>query len=251
MRIFRKAFFIVNAVLLVLSACGNNTEAPVTTDPGTSTTTSAVVERNLVFTGKTSGGQVVAIEFFDDYLKSVLNGRDDNAVPTSGPNFPTAYELPFELKVTSFYYYGKQVDVTCEKDIYVNRVEQTFLHGTLPNGHTAIFSIGFDGMFYACDTILSASCDMPTDWVAQGPQDEITMIGISPSTIFGMPIYNKDFICNGSDGNEYTVGLYGTYDDGHVHAHSFFNIKTGVYTGVVSVKKAGSLDNPINLFLGQ
>jgi hypothetical protein len=252
MRTFRKAFFIINAVLFVLSACGNNTSAPVTADPATTTSASTAAPLDLVFTGNATGGPVVSIEFFDDYLEKVLAGNPyDNSIAGSEP-FDFTHELPFELKITSFYYYGSKVDVTCAKNIFVNRIK-TVLNGSLPNGHTAIFSMGSDGVFYACDTIVHASCDMPSYWIAQGSQDEITLSDMFPGqTIMGTySPYNPTFTCSGSDGNDYTVGLYGDYDYQNLSIHSSFDILTGVYSGVVSVKRTNYLDHPINLFIGQ
>jgi len=106
-----------------------------------------------------------------------------------------------------------------------------------------------NGFFYVCDTTLTPTCPAAA-WALQGPQDEITnieMVSNDPSNPANL--YNPKYTCTGSDGNDYIVGLYGTYNAMTPNINDTFNIKTGILNGVVSVKMKNYNNNPIYLFV--
>ncbi|MCX6112483.1 MAG: hypothetical protein NTY22_04255 [Proteobacteria bacterium] len=243
MKNLKGVFSIVAAILFVVSSCSNNTTA--SSSSGSSTTTT-VVASALIFSG-IADGATVTVAFFDDYLEKVLNGNPYNNI-TNTPPASIPYLLPFEIKITSFYYYLKGVDITCSKDVYNNKVFG-ILTGSLPNGHEAIFAMSIDGYFYACDTTINSVCSGAA-WVPQGPQDEITSISM-PKTDPSNPAnpYNPTYECTGSDGNDYIVGLYGDYYQSNLHINNSFNIKTGIFNGVISVQMKNYNDKPIDLFV--
>ena len=247
MKCLKGLFSIIAVILFVVPGCSNNTITPSTS--GASSATTAVASR-LVFTGN-ADGVVVDISFFDDYLEKVLDGNPYNN-SVSVPPVQSWYVLPFEIKITSFDYYfnytRNAVDITCSKDVYNNKVD-TYITGSLPNGHQALFAMSTDGFFYTCDTTLTPTCPT-TSWVVQGPQDEITSINMvtnDPSN--SANLYNPTYVCSGSDGNDYIVGLYGAYNVMTSNINDVFNIKTGIFTGVVSVKMKNYNNSPIYLFV--
>ena len=106
-----------------------------------------------------------------------------------------------------------------------------------------------DGFFYVCDTTLTPTCPA-TSWILQGPQDEITSINmVTNDPSIPTNLYNPTYNCAGSDGNDYTVGLYGAYNLMTPNINDTFDIKTGILNGVVSVKMKNYNNNPIYLFV--
>lgn len=215
-------------------SCGDNP----TTAPSASTTTTVAVSSNLAFTG-TADGVKVSMEFFDDYLGKVLSGNPYN----NGTNTPPAtlpYTLSFQILINGFNYYSDhQIDISCDKSNYNNKV-LSFLKGSLPNGHQALFSMSTDGSFYACDTTLNPTCPVSA-WVVQGTQDEIGTIQIYP--------YNPVYECTGTDGNDYWVTVYGSYNRNGVSINDSFNVKTTTFKGVISVQIKDYNDPIIYLFV--
>ena len=248
MKNFRAIFALASAALFMFSACGNNTTAPASTDSSVSTSAATTVSSRLVFNAKADAASV-SIAFFDDYLEKMLDGNNyggsTGVVPTGG-----LYILPFDMQITGLSYYNTnaKIDVTCAKDIYVNKIIVE-LKGSLPNGHEALYSMSSDGTFYACDTAVNANCT-GTAWVPQGAQDEITRIEMLQGiNIFGYAPYNPTFECKGSDGNDYTVTLYGNFDYQNLSVHDTFDIKTSVFKGAVSVKLKNYNDNPLFIYV--
>ncbi|MEI6079465.1 MAG: hypothetical protein WCQ53_02345 [bacterium] len=249
MKNFRAVFALASAALFIFSACGNNTTAPASTDSGVSASAATAATSRLAFSGKADAASV-SIAFFDDYLEKMLDGNNyagsTGVVPTGG-----LYILPFEMKITGLSYYNTnaKIDVTCAKDINVNKIIVA-LKGSLPNGHEALYGMSSDGTFYACDTAVNSNCT-GTAWVPQGPQDEITRIEMLQGlTVFGVYApYNPTFECKGSDGNDYTVALYGDFDYQNLSVHDTFDIKTSFFKGAVSVKLKNYNDNPLFIYV--
>ena len=204
----------------------------------------------LVFAGN-ADGVAVNVSFFDDYLEKVLDGNPYNNTGNIVP-VQNWYVLPFEIKITNFDYYfnytRNSVDITCSKDVYNNKVA-TYLRGSLPNGHQALFAVNTSGSFYVCDTTLTPTCPA-SSWVHQGPQDEITGIQmLANDPLNPGNFYNPTYECTGSDGNDFIVGLYGAYYPYNLNINDSFNIRTGIFRGVVSVKMKNYNENPIYLFV--
>lgn len=203
-----------------------------------------MVEGRLVFTGTADNGSSIRLEFFDDYLETVLDGNvyDNGTIPV--PLVSVPYTLPFELKITDFTYYEKAVDIHCVKDVYANKVNVN-IKGSIPNGHQAVYAIGSDGVFYVCDqTLHSNFCAIGAYYGLQGPQDEMDTVEVLPSVT-----YNPKYTCNGSDDNEYELMLHGEYDESGLSINTSFDIRDGSVTGVMSIKKKNYDDKPVVLFI--
>lgn len=245
MKNFRTLFFLISILGFAISACSNNSST--STDPNASTTTTVTASSNLAFLGIADGARV-EIEFFDDYLSKVLNGNPYN----NGNNIPplaSLYMLPFQILISGFNYYDKTLDVLCDKDNYNNRV-LSYLKGTLPNGHQALFAMSTDGSFYVCDTTLTPACPASV-WTVQGPQDEIGTIEMLDGTFSGgvYTPYNPTYQCTGTDSNDYLVTLYGDYTRNGVSINDSFDVKTAVFSGVISVQIKDYNDPAIYLFV--
>jgi hypothetical protein len=203
-----------------------------------------IVESRLVFTGTAHNGSAVRLEFFDDYLETVLDGNPYDNGTTPVPLVSVPHTLPFELKITGLTYYEEPVDIHCVKDVYANRVDVN-INGSIPNGHQAVYAIGDDGVFYVCDqTLHSNFCAIGAYYGLQGPQDEMDAIKVLPSVT-----YNPKYTCNGSDDNEYELTLHGEYDESGLSINTSFDIRTGTITGVMSIKKKNYNDKPVVLFV--
>lgn len=239
MKSFKKpvvtAFF---AMLALFASCSNNTEAPSTSAASSSTTQ----EEGLIFNGDADG---VAIKMLlaDNYLESVLNGNPYQTTPLISPvcDYPT---VKTEVRISNLDYYGKKVDLLCEKDAstYTSYSNSFYLKiiGSDANGIVSYYRLCWElgltpntGYYHFYQNGV---------YIPQGTDHEMS---------YFLPQVNASnnlFICNGSDGNEYEAEFYTQYHASSVNIPRVFDVTARKFTGVVSVNLRNYYDQAIDLF---